>query len=181
MLLVLLLLIATLAPAQRLRRDPLTEAEADQMREVAQEPDKRIKLILKFAKARMEAIEQLRGDPKAAEHRGRKTHDLLQDFTEIMDELDDNVAMYGGHKEDISKSLADVLVANADFRTRLQALKGGAQPDPKASQEAKDYEYVLQNALEAVDSCEKDAQDLLDEIAKAKQEAKKKEKQKSKE
>ncbi len=172
--LIALLLIATLAPAQRLRRDPLTEAEADQMRELAQEPEKRIRLIVKFAKARMQAIDQLRGDPKAAEGRSKKVHGLLEDFTEIMDELDDNVAMYGGHKDDISKVLGDVLVADGDFRTRLQALKAGSQADAASAKEAKDYEYAVQNALDAVESSEKDAQDLLDEIAKEKQEAKKK-------
>lgn len=173
-LLVPLLMLASLAPAQRLHRDPLTEAEADQIREVAQEPEKRIRLFVKFAKGRLDTLEQLRNDPKKPADRVKKIHGLIEDFTELMDELDDNVAMYGGHKDDISKALGDVLVADSDFRTRLQALKAGAQPGSGAVQEAKEYEFALQNALEAVDALEKDAQDLLDEIAKAKQDAKKK-------
>ncbi len=172
-ILALLLLAATLAPAQRLHHDPLTEAEADQMREVAQEPEKRIPLIVKFAKARLEAVDQLRGDPKKPANRAKKIHGLLEDFTEIMDELDDNLAMYGGHKDDISEALGGVLTADTDFRSRLEALKSGAQPDPASVQEAKEYGFAVQNALEAVDGSAKDAQDLLDEIARAKQDAKK--------
>ena len=57
----LVLLLVVVASAQRRHRDPLTDAEADQMREVAQEPEKRLKLIIKFAQARLQAIEQLRG------------------------------------------------------------------------------------------------------------------------
>ncbi|MBZ5646737.1 MAG: hypothetical protein LAN37_05870 [Acidobacteriia bacterium] len=179
-LLVLLLLVAALASAQRLRRDPLTEAEADHLREVAQEPEKRIKLIIKFAQARLEAIEQLRGDPKMAEGRGKKIHDLLEDFTVIVDELDDNVDMYAKRKDDISKSLGEVIIADGAFQSRLQALRDAAQSDARNAQESKDYQYVLENAFEAVKSSEQDAQDLLREIAKAKQEAKNKGKEKSK-
>ncbi|HUR37616.1 MAG TPA: hypothetical protein VM009_07345, partial [Terriglobales bacterium] len=55
---------STVEAQGRGRRDPLTETEVDQLREVTQEPIKRIKLIVKFARARMLAMEQLRSDPK---------------------------------------------------------------------------------------------------------------------
>ena len=53
-------------------RDPLTPLEIDQLREAAQEPEKRIKLLTDFARARLLAIEQMRADPKLHENRGRQ-------------------------------------------------------------------------------------------------------------
>src|SRR5215472_967438 len=92
---VLLILMLTVAASAR-KRDPLTEAEADQIRQAALEPYKRLKLYIKFTGARLDAIEQLRADPKQAEGRGRKIHDLLEDFTSLMDEINDNLDQYQG-------------------------------------------------------------------------------------
>src|SRR5215469_13748234 len=88
-------LLLTMAAAAR-RRDPLTEAETDQLREVAREPQQRLKLYIKFAEARLLAIDQLRSGPKAADGRGKKIHDLLEDFTAILDEINDNLDTYEG-------------------------------------------------------------------------------------
>lgn len=177
--LVVLLLAVAGAAQRRLHHDPLTDAEADQMREVAQEPEKRLKLVVKFAQARMQAIEQLRGDPKLAEGRGKQIHDLLQDFTELVDEIGDNEDMYARQKADISKPLGQVIIALSDFQLKLRALKEAAA-DPKNAAEARQYEFSLQDAVEAVDSAEKDSRDLLDQLAKEKQQAKEAEKEKRK-
>ena len=174
---IIVLLLVVSGAAQRLRHDPLTEAEADEMREVAREPDKRLKLVIKFAQARLQAIEQLRGDPKMAEGRGKQIHDLLKDFTELVDEIGDNEDMYARQKADISKPVALVIIADSDFQLKLRALKAQAA-DPKNAKEAKEYEFVLQDAIEAVDSNEKDSRELLDLLAKEEQAAKQAEKKK---
>ncbi|MBV9087996.1 MAG: hypothetical protein JOY79_10960, partial [Acidobacteriaceae bacterium] len=87
----LLLAFVVLAAAQRRRRDPLTVPETDQLREVAPEPEKKLKLYVTFAQARLVAIEQMRKDPKFEGDRGRRIHDLLEDFTNIIDEMDTNI------------------------------------------------------------------------------------------
>lgn len=174
-----LLLLVVAAPAQRRRgHDPLTEAEADQLREVNQEPVKRIKLIIKFATGRLQAVEQLRGDPKTVEGRGKQIHDLLADFTAIVDELDDNLDMYGRRKDDVGKVLGDVIAADSGWQARLRGLKEAAQSDPQAAAEAREYGFALDNAMEAVNSSASNARDLKEEIAKQKQEEKKKGKSK---
>ncbi|HZI55859.1 MAG TPA: hypothetical protein VFF39_03745, partial [Verrucomicrobiae bacterium] len=81
---VFMLLLLSLAASAR-KRDPLTEAEADQLREVAIEPYKRIKLLIKFTEARLASIDQVRVDPKLGNDRGRQIHDLLEDFTSLVD------------------------------------------------------------------------------------------------
>ena len=45
------------SPGGRVRRDPLTADEIDQLREQAQEPVNRLRLYIKFARARMVAID----------------------------------------------------------------------------------------------------------------------------
>src|SRR5215813_15485341 len=91
---VLLLVLLLSMAASAKRRDPLTEAEADQLREVALEPYKRIKLLIKFTEARLASIDQVRVDPKLGSERGKQIHDLLEDFGSLMDEINDNLDQY---------------------------------------------------------------------------------------
>ena len=158
----LVALFSSFGNAQQ-KRDPLTEPEVDQLRETAQEPDKRLKLMVKFARARMLAIDQLRSDPKLAQGRGEKIHDLLEDFMNLMDEIDDNVDNYSGKQSDIRKSLKDVVEADTEFQLKLRTLKDAAKNDPKAADEAKDYDFVLDNTLEAVNQSVDNARKTLDE------------------
>jgi len=158
----LVALFSSFAHAQQ-KRDPLTEPEVDQLRETAQEPDKRLKLMVKFARARMLAIDQLRSDPKLAQGRGEKIHDLLEDFMNLVDEIDDNVDNYSGKQSDIRKSLKDVVEADTEFQLKLRTLKDAAKNDPKAADEAKDYDFVLDNTLEAVNQSVDNARKTLDE------------------
>jgi hypothetical protein len=159
----ILLLLAVAAPAQR-RHDPLNSVEQDQMREVAQDPDKRLKLLIKFAKARLLAVEQLRGDPKLAEGRGKQVHNLLEDFNSLVEELGDNIDMYAREKQDMRKGLKEVIEADSEWQVKLRSLK--AENDPKLAAERKDYDFVLQSAIDTVnESADNSRAELQDEIA----------------
>lgn len=155
--LLLLLLLASTALAER-KRDPLTAAEADQLREVAMEPYKRLKLYIKFTDARLDSLDQLRADPKAADGRGKKIHDMLEDFTALMDEINDNLDQYEGRplsdddRKGFRKGLKEVLLACDRFDARLRALKNAAQNDPQTQREAQDFRFALQDAQDALKS-----------------------------
>jgi hypothetical protein len=154
--LVLLLLLTVVVAAKR--RDPLTEAETDKLREVATEPYKRMKLLIEFADARLLAIDQMRSDPKFAEGRGKKVHDLLEDFTAILDEINSNLDMYAGRplnkddKKDFRKGVKAVIEADDKFELKLRTLKSAMDTDPQAKAESQDYHYVLQDAEDALKS-----------------------------
>lgn len=163
-LIALLVLPLVLAAAGARHRDPLTDAETDQLREVALEPDKKLKLLVKFAQTRMLAIDQLRADPKLAAGRGKELHDLLEDFTTLVDELDDNIAMFAERHEDIRKPLKDTIQAGNEFQIRLRTLKEAAASGPAAAKEAKAYEFVLANAVEAVNQTLENARTTLDKL-----------------
>lgn len=153
---ILLLLLTTIASARR--RDPLTEAEADQLREASLEPYKRLKLYIKFTDARLESIDQLRADPKQADGRGKKIHDLLEDFTALMDEVNDNLDQYQGRplskddRKDFHKGLKEVIEACDKWETHLKALQTATETDPQTQKESQDYRFVLQDAQDAVKS-----------------------------
>jgi regulator of replication initiation timing len=165
-----LLLIATVLPATAQKRDPLTETESDQIAELSQEPDKRIKLLLKFIQARIATIDQLEGDPRMAADRGKQIHDLLEDFTSLIDELDDNIDEYTDKKADIRKALKEVIESNTSFQLKLRTLKEQKQ----TSKEFAAYNFAVQNATEAVNSSLDNARQALDELEKALKEEKKK-------
>jgi hypothetical protein len=156
-ILILLLMVSTVAAARR--RDPLTEAEADQLREVAQQPYKRLKLLIKFTDARIDAVDQARNDPnQAADGRGRKIHDLLEDFTALLDEINDNLDQYEGHpmtkddRKDFHKGLKEVLTACDAWESKLRSLKSAAENDPRTRRESADFRFVLQDASDSLKS-----------------------------
>ena len=142
-------------------RDPLTEAEVDQLRETAIEPEKRLKLMVEFTKARMTSLEQVRTDPKAKD-RGRRMHDLLEDISTLVDEIDDNVDDYSERSADLRKPLKQVVEMDSDFQTKLHELKN-AENDPKNIDEASDYKFALDDAIESVDQSATTNRKLLDE------------------
>ncbi|HLJ85485.1 MAG TPA: hypothetical protein VKZ53_01600 [Candidatus Angelobacter sp.] len=154
----LIFILAIAAAAEAGKRDPLTDAEADQLREVAQEPYKRLKLLIKFTGARLDSITQLRADPKAAEGRGRKIHDLLEDFTALVDELNDNLDQYQGRplskddRKDFHKGLKELIQAYDQFDLKLKNLSVAAENDAQSRSEAADFRFVIQDAQEALKS-----------------------------
>ena len=152
------------------RHAPLTPAEADQLRDTAMEPDQRLKLFVKFTRARLASLEQMRSDPKVTD-RGKQTHDQLEEFLALYDELNDNVDTYAGRKNDIRKPLKAVIEADTEFQAKLRALKDAAGIQ---EHEAKEYEFVLSNAIDAVDSGADDHRKLLAEEEEAAKHKKKK-------
>src|SRR3954469_13575965 len=99
--------LALALPVAAQHRDPLNEAESDQLREVAQEPYKRLKLMIKFATERLDTVEAAQRDDKA-KGRGQRVHDALQDFRELVDELDDNIDDFVQKQSDLRKALTEV-------------------------------------------------------------------------
>src|SRR5438270_10655715 len=174
----LLLLLAL--PAAARKRDPLTEAEADQLREVATEPYKRIKLMIKFTEARLVAIDQVRVDPKLAADRGKQIHDLLEDFTSIMDEINDNLDQYEARPLDkdmvkqYHKGLKELIEADGRFDQRLNALKSASESDPITKKEAPDFRFVLQDAMDSLKSNAEMAREYMETTHEEKSSDKKK-------
>ena len=156
-LIVAILGTSSLIYAQR-HRDPLTQPEIEKIRDTSWEPKLRLPLYVDFVRARLVKLEQIRSDPKTT-NRAKQTHDLIDDFQLLYDELNDNIDTYVDRHDDIRKPLKTIIDADTEFQAKLRALK-----DADVSRdEAQQYEFVLNNAIETMDASAEDHKKLLQE------------------
>jgi len=156
---VFLLATSALSCAAQHRRDPLSDLEIDQLRDAAQEPEARLKLYIAFARARLEKLQPIRSDPKITD-KDQQIRAALQDFTEIYDELDENVDTFADRGDDLRKAIKPVIEADTEFGSKLRAFKLSLE---SSRDEAEKYDFLLGTAMEAVDTAAKDHRDLLAE------------------
>ncbi len=147
---------APLSLAQR-HHEPLTQSEIAQIRDASWEPQQRLTLYVQFARARLVALEQMRSDPKV-KNRPRQTHDKLDDFLLLYDELNANIDTYVDRKDDIRKPLKAIIEADAEFQAKLRALKDAANV---SQEEFREYEFALTNVLDTLDTSANDHKKLL--------------------
>jgi predicted nucleic acid-binding Zn-ribbon protein len=100
----LCLILAAPLHGQKEKRDPLTDAQAQQIAEAGIDPVARLDLYVKFINERSDTINGLIKRAKSPS-RARRIDDELQDFTALMDELGDNLDLFSERKADIRKSL----------------------------------------------------------------------------
>ena len=144
-------------PVAAQRHDPLTHQETDALRDAAQMPDARTKLFLGFARARLEASEKLHTDPLPQPQALTELRSLLYDFTDIIDELDDNLEAFDDRGADLRAALRTVIETETDFQQRLHKIRESFPP--AVLEHVKDE---LKDASEAVDDSVKSSRALLD-------------------
>ena len=130
-------------------KDPLTPDQEEQVRAVTDQPDERVKLFIKFIEQRTDAIHHAVVRP-ATQHPGVEIHDALNEFTSLVDELQDNLDAYEESHDDVRKSLKVLLEHIAKWRSSLQ--------EPKESPE---YEFGRKTATDAVENLRQSASELL--------------------
>src|ERR1700678_3451537 len=165
-----LLSLTAVAPARaQHRRDPFTQPEIDQIRDTSWEPQLRLGLYVKFARARLVSMEEMRNDRKAKD-RAQQTHDRLDDFLLIYDELNDNIDTYIDRKNDIRKPLKLVIDADTEFQAKLLALRDAAGVP---AEEARRYEFSLANTLDTINTSTEEHRELLEKQQEAAKHGKK--------
>jgi hypothetical protein len=110
-------------PAQKEKREPLTEAQIEQIREAGISPTDRVALYTKFLNEHADTLKGLAGRPKSPA-RGQRLDNELQDFTALMDELGANLDVYSDRHADIRKSLKPLNEACDRWLVLLRALRG---------------------------------------------------------
>ena len=158
---ILLVFLSASLWAQR-RHDPLNDKEIDQLRETAQEPEKRMKLYVHFTKARMDLIQQMRTDPKLMGEKGEEMNSLLNDLATLVDETDDNLDQFNGRSQDLRKPLKLIIEMDSDFQVKLAELKRTS-----TEQQIRLYGFALENALDSVNESADSARAMLaDQVVK---------------
>ena len=146
------LCLALLAVPLAAQKDFLTADEADQVRE-AQEPNERLKLYLKFAKLRIDLLQQLVAKEKPG--RSIMIHDTLDEFTGIVEAIDTVSEDALRRKVDITLGMVAVANAESEMTGNLRKIA-----DMKLKDAAR-YQFALDQAIEtAQDSLEASTQDL---------------------
>jgi hypothetical protein len=120
----LALSVAAGLSAQKEKREPLTDAQVEQIAQAGIDPDARISLYTKFLNERAEVIKGLT-NRASSEARSQRLDNELQDFTALMDELGSNLDMYADRKADIRKALKSLSEATPRWLGIVRALAGG--------------------------------------------------------
>jgi hypothetical protein len=120
--LVWLIAVASLS-AQKEKRDPLTQAEVEKIREAGIDPAERVKLYTEFVNDHMSTVKGLTNRGKSAS-RSKRLDDELLNVTALMDELGTNLDVYSDRHADIRVSLKPLTVATQQWLSTLKALAG---------------------------------------------------------
>jgi hypothetical protein len=150
-LVLLLLTVALPLRAQTGEATTLTEGEVEQLRDSAYVPNDRVLVFIKLLDTRNKAIQDLYAHPRKP-GREQDTHDLLQQFTAIAEELYDNLDDYGPRHRDIRKALPKVLDATERWSSNLKS-----PPDNDA------YNISRRLALEAIADLREETTKLVEE------------------
>ena len=111
------------ASGQKEKREPLTGAQIEEIREAGIDPDQRVSLYTKFINEHAETIKSLT-DRLKSKGRVQRLDGELQDLTALMDELGSNLDVYSDRKADIRKGLKGLSEATPHWLGILRTLAG---------------------------------------------------------
>lgn len=148
----LVIALALAAPAQT---DFLTADEADQIR-LAQEPNLRIGLYLKFARQRADLLDQLFAENKTG--RSSTIHSHLEQLTRLMETLDVVIDDALRHQREVT-ALPDVAKTARSLQAKLEKFRDSNPTDLAR------YKFALDTAVDTLsDSAELAEEDLRERI-----------------
>lgn len=129
----------------------LSDAEIEMLRDSAYVANDRIMVFIKLIDARTKTIQDLYAKPRRP-GREQDTHDLMEQFTALADELNDNLDDYGPRHRDIRKALPKLVEATERWATVIKT-----PPDDTA------YNVSRKLALEAIRDLREESNELIEQ------------------
>jgi hypothetical protein len=164
------LLLLAIAPAfAQSKKDPLTDQQIEDVREAGDQPLQRIKLFVGYVDDRAKGIHTLNADP-IAQNKNVRLHNLMEEFTRLSDELQDNMDNFDQQHADLRKVLKEIVDKTGEWGTILN--------EPKPSSQ---YDFSRKTAIDANQSAHETATQMLADEINYFAEQKKKEKEQEKE
>lgn len=143
-------LLAPAVVAQRTEPD-LSDKEVERLRDAAYFPNDRVLVFVEMLDARSQPIEEMFSKPRKP-GREQDVHDLLEQFTAVAEELEDNLDDYSKQHRDVRKSLPKLLKATDRWGTELRT-----PPEDEA------YEVSRKLALETLHDLHDEAAEMIEE------------------
>ena len=153
LLLPIVTLLALTPLHAQIRESALSQAEIEQVRDARYVPYDCVVLFVKFLDVRTEEIHDLFAKPRRP-GREQDTHDLLEQFTSIADELSDNLDDYAPRHADLRKALPKIIEATDRWSSTLKS-----PPDDPA------YSVARKIALESIRDLRESSTELSTEQA----------------
>jgi hypothetical protein len=151
------------------RKDPLTEQQQEAVREAGDQPLERVKLFVGFVDDRAKEIHTVNADP-IAQNKTARIHNLLNEFTRLADDLQDNMDQYDEQHADLRKVLKEIITKTDEWTKVL------TEPPPSAQ-----YDFVRKTAIDSNQTAHETAVKMLADEEKYIAEKKKEEKEREKE
>ena len=151
------------------KKDPLTEQQIEEVREAGDQPLARVRLFVGYVDQRAKDIHSINADP-IAQNKSVRIHNLLEEFTRLCDDLQDNMDNFDEQHADLRKVLKEIIDKTTEWTTILN--------EPKPSGQ---YDFARKTALDSNQSAHETATKMLDDETKYFAEKKKEEKEREKE
>jgi hypothetical protein len=150
---ILLVCLLTAAPllAQKEKREPLSEAQVELIREAGIDPNERVSLYTKFLNEHADVLKGLSTRARNGS-RSQRLDNELQDFTALMDELGDNLDVFSDRHADIRKALKTLSDSTDRWQTILRTM--GSDPT---------FDLARKEAIESGEDLASEAKRLLNE------------------
>jgi hypothetical protein len=162
------MLLAMVTMLAQSKKDPLNDRQIEEVREAGDQPPERIKLFVGYVDDRAKEINSLSKD-SGAQNRAARIHNLMDEFTRLSDDLQDNMDNFDEQHADLRKILKEVVTKTTEWTTVLN------EPPPHPQ-----YDFMRKSALDANQTAHDAAVQMLADEEKYFAEKKKQEKEEQK-